>query len=318
MHLEPAIDKVHLSGYQRRDYEVVDYQLAKLPGTELYFRGAGSARFEGGEYFTCVGAAQTLGCFCQQPYPALLSARLGMPAINLGYGGAGPEFFVRQRQLHEVINRGKFAVIQVMSGRSQSNSLFECGGLEFLTRRADGRQLGSNEAYGALLAGNPLLHKGGPLGCKLAKLLARPKMSALVAETRRAWIESYRTLLQEITCPTVLLWFSTRSPDYHEDPCTLRCLFGDFPQLVNRTMVAEVAQMCSGYVECTTARGNPQPLFSRFTGAPVSVDPTADRRDLGVGRPWTHNRYYPSPEMHEDAAEVLAPGLTSLMRTPRT
>jgi len=311
MHLEQSVEKVHLSGYQRRDYEVVDYQLAKLEGTGLYFRGAASASFAGEDYFTCVGAAQTLGCFCKEPYPALLSARLGMRSVNLGYGGAGPEFFVRQGQLHEVINRGKFAVIQVMSGRSQSNSVFECDGLEFLTRRADGRQLGSNEAYGDLLAGNPLMRKGGPLGRKLARLLARPKMRDLVAETRHAWIESYRTLLQEIICPTVLLWFSTRSPDYQEDPRTLRGLFGDFPQLVNRAMVAEIAQMCGAYVECTSARGTPQPLFSRFTGAPVSVDPTADRRDLGVGRPWTHNRYYPSPEMHEDAAEALLPALAA-------
>lgn len=314
MHLEQGIEKVHLSGYQRRDYEVVDYELAKLVGSGLYFRGAGNGGYEGGNFFTCLGAAQTLGCFCKDPYPALLSGKLGVPALNLGYGGAGPEFFARQRQLHPIINQGSFAVIQVMSGRSQSNSLFECGGLEFLTRRTDGRQLGSNAAYGDLLAGHSLIRKGGPVGRRLARLLARPRLRSLVAETRVAWVESYRVLLQELTCPTVLLWFSTRTPDYQEDPRTLRGLFGDFPQLVNRAMVDEVAGMCSGFVECTTARGNPQPLFSRFTGAPVTVDPTADRRDLGVGPPWSHNRYYPSPEMHEDAADALLPVLTYLTR----
>jgi len=314
MHLEQSKQKVHLSGYQRRDYEVVDYELAKLSGTGLYFRGAGKVDVAAGDYFTCLGAAQTLGCFCLHPYPVLLSSRLGHPAVNLGYGGAGPEFFVRQSQLHGVINRGRFAVIQVMSGRSQSNSLFECGGLELLTRRADGRELGANAAYAELLAGNRMMRRGGPLGRKLARVLARPRVRALVAETREAWIASYRALLEALTCPTVLLWFSTRTPDYEADEGTLRGLFGEFPQLVNRAMVSEVAQMCSGYVECTSARGMPQPLLSRFTGAAVTVDPSADRTDLGVGKPWTHNRYYPSPEMHEDAAEALEPVLSSLTR----
>lgn len=31
--------KEHLSGYQARDYEVVDYQIYNLRGTELFFEG---------------------------------------------------------------------------------------------------------------------------------------------------------------------------------------------------------------------------------------------------------------------------------------
>jgi hypothetical protein len=201
-----------------------------------------------------------------------------------------------------------------MSGRSQSNSVFECGGLELLTRRSDGRVLGSNAAYADLLAGNRLIRSGGPIGRSLARRLARRGVERLIDETRRAWVESYRTLLQAITCPTVLLWFSTRTPDYQEDPRTLRGLFGEFPQLVTREMVASVVPMCSGYVECTTTRGTPQPLISRFTGLPVTVDPAADRGDLGGGKPWSRNHYYPSPEMHEDAAEALVPALSPLIQ----
>lgn len=295
--------QVHRSGYQRRDYEVVDYHMGELAGTGLWFRD-GAESFATNGYFTCIGAAQTLGCFCAHPYPTLVAAKLQVPVINLGYGGAGPEFFLRQSQLHGIINRGRFAIIQVMSGRSQSNSIFESGGLEFLTRRCDQRRIGSNEAYSELLAGpHPLRH--GRAGRLLARLVARPRVRRLVAETRRGWIESYRKLLARLDCPTLLLWFSTRSPDYDEDFRSVRGLFGEFPQLVTRAMVHEVASMCTGYVECTTRRGSPQPLVSRFTGAPVTVDPVLDRPDLGGGGPWTHNRYYPSPEMHEDAAAAV-------------
>src|SRR5687768_12640927 len=127
--------RVHLSGYQARDYEIVDYQMYELPGTGLWLRGPILEALSSGNYFTCVGAAQTFGCFCDAPYPQLLSQQLGIPALNLGYGGAGPQFFSSQNALVDYINGGKFLVLQAMSGRSQSNSLFDCDGLELLKRR---------------------------------------------------------------------------------------------------------------------------------------------------------------------------------------
>lgn len=296
---------VHLSGYQRRDAEVVDYRMSELGETGLQFRGPIPADLEGGNHFTCIGAAQTLGCFCQRPYPALLEERIGLPALNLGYGGAGPEFFASHKKLLSYVNAGRFAVIQVMSGRSQSNSLFKSGGLEYLESRADGRRLGAAEAYRELVAGPMPLRNFGRIGRIAARAMALPRVRSVVAETRRGWIESYREMLREIECPTVLLWFSKRAPDYQDDSRSVSGLFGEFPQLVNREMVGEVAAMCTGYVECVTDRGSPQPLFSRFTGEPVTVDPARDRPDLGNAGLWTHNRYYPSPEMHEDAAAAV-------------
>ena len=38
----------------------------------------------------------------------------------------------------------------------------------------------------------------------------------------------------------------------------------------------------AAFVECVSDRGSPQPLFSRFTGPPVTVDPADDRPDLAV------------------------------------
>src|SRR5690606_20333234 len=91
----PAAGREHLSGYQARDYDIVDYRMYELPGTRLWFRGP-MPDLEAGRYFTCIGAAQTFGCFCSQPFPDLLAQKLGLPSLNLGYGGAGPEFFARQ------------------------------------------------------------------------------------------------------------------------------------------------------------------------------------------------------------------------------
>lgn len=295
----------HLSGYQARDYEVVDYQMYELAGTNLWFRGPAPSLVPGG-YFTCIGAAQTFGCFCLEPYPALLEKRLGISALNLGYGGAGPEFFLRHPQLIEHINRGKFVIIQVMSGRSQSNSMFNSGGLEYLTRRTDGRKMGANAAYAELLNGPDRLRGVLPrrLGRILARLAAMPRAKRIVTETQDNWTASYTRLLELIKVPTILLWFSKRVPEYKPSLRSVPRLFGDFPQLVTAEMVRAVQKQCDSYVECVTKRGSPQPLVSRFTGLPVTVTPAADRPDLGAER-WTHNRYYPSPEMQEDAADAV-------------
>jgi hypothetical protein len=78
-------------------------------------------------------------------------------------------------------------------------------------------------------------------------------------------------------------------------------LFGKFPQFVDRSWLDGIHQEGAAYVECVSSRGMPQKLVSRFTGEPVSI---AMREDLG-GRSKGINDYYPSPEMHEDAARVL-------------
>lgn len=302
-----AAGRVHAPGYQRRDHEVVDYQQFELPGTGLSFRGPPPACLEPGRYFACIGAAQTFGCFCEQPYPNLLADALELPALNLGYGGAGPAFFLSQPDVLAAVNRARFAVVQVMSARSESNSRFESGGLEFVRRVRDGKQLGAAAAWRAELDGELLLPgvRARPVRWA-ARRFGRLRTRALVRETRRHWIEHYRLLAERIEVPTVLLWFSKRTPRYPASYKNLRALFAEFPQLVDDAMIDAIRGSFDRYAECVTSRGSPQPLYSRFTGQPVAVDPSNDRPDLG-GTLLTHNDYYPSPEMQEDAAAALLP-----------
>lgn len=301
--------KIHLSGYQARDLEVIDYQMMELEGSGLKFRGPFPETLETGGYFTSIGAAQTLGCFVDKPYPDLLAKDLDLERLNLGYGGAGPEFFAGQSALIERINQGKFLIIQAMSGRSQSNSYFDTGGLEYATRRSDGAKLGALEAWCQLLEGSPAI-KGLPLGKvsrALARRLAQPRLKAAVKETREAWIESTRLLVSQVKVPTILFWFSKRSPDYPESLKTLKSLFSEFPHMIDEKTLNGAKEITDYYVECVSERGSPQPLFSRFTGEPTTVDPKNDRPDLAMGDPWTHNLYYPSPEMNEDGYKLLLP-----------
>jgi uncharacterized protein DUF6473 len=258
--------------YQERDHEIIDYETFQLTGTGL-LRGPAPRTLAPGEYFTCLGAAQTFGCFSEQPYPSLLAHRLSLPVLNLGIAGAGPRFFLRYQTMLGYVNAGRFAILQVMSGRSEDNSFFDSGGRSRLTRRSDGQEMDAVPAYRELLATESV-----------------ERVQALVEETRQNWVKSVTDLLAAIEVPTILFWFSERSPDYEESYSERRPrrLFGKFPHLVNRSMVEQVRPVSDEYVECISARGLPQRLVSRFTGEEVR-----------------YNRYYPSPEMHADAADAL-------------
>lgn len=299
---------IHLSGYQARDYDVIDYHMAELPNTGLQFRGPfPQEALSGGDYFACIGAAQTLGCFCEQSYPDLLAKEIGIPALNLGYGGAGPEFFLKQKALLPYLNGARFVVMQVMSARSQSNRFYDCDGLEYVRLHKDGRRLGAGAAFEELLRGpDALWNLPLPFRVrrKLANLAVRPRARAIVRDLRESWVESSLALIRQINVPVVLFWYSKRTPAYAESYSTYSQLFGEFPHMVTPEMLDQLKPHVSSYVEAVTDRGSPQPLFNRFTGAPTTVNPVNDRPDLKTP-PWSENLYYPSPEMHIDAARAL-------------
>ena len=288
--------------YQDPDWRVVDYQAYCLDkdiidpstGRPLHIRGPRPDHLEKGNYFVCLGAAQTFGRFCQRPFPSILADRLNMPVLNISHGDAGPAFFQTNERLLSYLNDACFVVVQVMSGRSESNSRFESDGVGFYRRRRDGQQMGCDQAFAELL-----------------RTASKLDVKAVVEETRQSWISSYRTLISSISTRKVLLWFSTRSPQYVESYASLSGLFGPFPQLVNRMMVDDVRRDCDRYVECVSKKGLPQPLLDRFTGEPVTIT------DPWTPQPWSKNWYYPSPQMHDDAADALEATCRDLLEARR-
>jgi hypothetical protein len=168
-------------GYQQVDWKIADYKLYQLPEFPFDLRGPAPQRLIQGGYITCVGAAQTFGRFCQEPFPNLLSQRLRVPVVNLGLAGAGPRFFLRDPRLIECMNDSRLVVVQVMSARSEDNELFESGGLEYLTIRSTGERIGAEPAYRGLLESGD------------SKLVR-----SLIDETRANWVASYEQLLSRV------------------------------------------------------------------------------------------------------------------------
>lgn len=299
------------SNYQARDIDVIDYGMTELPGTSHLIRGP-VPDLARGDHVTCLGAAQTFGCFVEKPFPTLLGEALGRPVLNLGFGGTGPGFFLDHPELIETANRGALTVVQVLSGRVQPNMFFQGRGLARVKLRRTGRNVHPHVAWGDIAEG---FYAWRRLPAPLKPLIqgaARAPLALAIAQSRRGWIGAYRELFRQLATPTILLWFSRRTPEYDRRPRPTEALMGEYPQLVSRDWVAPVAKMADAYVEVVSDRGTPQPLRHRETGEPVEIDLGRDSA-LYAGATWTENSYYPTPEMNEDAAEKLVPAARRLL-----
>ena len=284
--------------YQRRDAEIIDYNIWKLwtPQAGFAIRGPRPASLTPGTFCTAIGAAFTFGRFAPKPYPALLGEALGLSSLNLGFAGIGPAFFnhPKNRALLNLINRSKFVTISVMSGRSQSNSRFKAEDYSQVQYKlASGKVVPADFAYQQLL-----------------EEADEATVANLVAETRERYLEEFIQLLNNITVPKILLWFSKRSPDYTESYDSLFKLFGSFPHLVNRPMIETLKPHCNAYVECVSTAGLPQTLTNRQTGESVSITRPRTYQNGKVyltASSLSKNSYYPSPKMHGEAVKYLLP-----------
>lgn len=276
-------------GYQNDDVRILDYGLWQPPGLGLTIRGP-AFDVEPGGYGVTLGAAQTFGRFAKNPYPELVSRAIDFPILNLGISGAGPSFFSRRPEMLKVVNRARFAVVQVMSGRSVSNSVFAVQrnqGLVVDRRVENGRPKFAQDAYQELLRTNEV-----------------EELVRLKAEIRWRYAQEFIELLQLIEVPKVLLYFSARPPQYKEGLGNLNAYWGNFPHFVNQEVIDLLCKHADHYVEAVSGAGLPQLLTDQETGEPIEMWPPEKFPDVKLRH---HNHYYPSPEMHDVAAKRLIP-----------
>lgn len=265
--------------YQRLDAPHFDYQLAGVPGAgDWLFRGPVPDLQQ--PYAAVVGGAQAFGRFVPRPFAHRLAAEIGLPCLNLGTGGAGPRFALRPEIL-PLLQRARLVVVQMFSGRSASNALFD--------NTWAGRNTGRLVATGELLSFEAFLER-------LLRREDRALLQRTVLETRDDYSVTMLQLARRLGVPAVLLWWSRRHPDYEPDWESSFGITGEFPQLIDRAVVDRIRPGFAAYVECVSAAGLPQRLWQ----ADAAVEGTR-RGDDG----WLWNDYYPSPEMHELAAARL-------------
>lgn len=293
---DPRFPKVLTVEYTYRDHEVVDYRNYSLDSMpRIRFRGP---RFdpraaEAKSFFTAFGSAHTLGVFSPVTYTEILAGKLGLNGWNVGVGGISASFYNRHPQIIEYANRGAFAIVQITAARLESNDRIQTTpAAQIVFDRKHGDFVSPELVWARIEKEEP------------------ENLAKYRAQSRTSWAAEHRKLLEALEVPTLLFWFSARpmqTTDSKETQQVGSTAVTAFPQYVDGTDIAKIEKLADGLAVCVTSRGADYPLTSRFTGEPVSVN----HRLLPEGRgPASdliddRNSYYPSPEMHEDAAAVL-------------
>lgn len=280
--------------YFERDKDVIAYPQMSVPGLKMRLRGVfDEEAFNSGNYFTALGAAQTMGRFVEKPYCEILSEQFGLWGMNLGRGAAGAGNFAGDGVV-STINRGKFCIVQVMSGRSTKNVFFNprTGRNVFGIEKAQPGVSGFTEQV--------LSH--------VLKQNDPEFLDLFLQQVRAAWVKENERLAARITVPTVFLWFADREPAYQATLSKgIRGISESFPQMIDDTALEAASQAFDYTAICTSQRGRPHRILK--DGKPVMIQIGTKILD--------HNHYYPSPEMHEDAAAAIAPAIEKILTSQK-
>jgi hypothetical protein len=284
--------------YQQRDKEFVDYKpwlISKNPS--FFVRGPKLDQGDllQGNYFSTAGAAETVGVHCQNPYSNILSGRLNIPCLNLGKGGAGSGFFIQPEMegIIGLINKGKFLILTLMSGRQTSNSLFITKGL--VECQYNNETMKVDRAWEIIF--DKYWHD-------------KSFLQDFIEEVRQVYIKEYLQLLEVINVPVILFYFSQRpvkySPNWEHK--NVRSVWAKFPHLIDHRTIRKIrAKSKVKVVECVSVRGIPYTLKDRMgKEKPLYIAETNQFHMF--------HSYYPSPEMHEDAAVLLEPACKKILK----
>jgi len=276
--------------YQKRDEEFIDYKPWLICNRPRFFvRGPqlNPIDLNNGNYFSVVGAAETVGVHAEKPYSTIVADRLKIPCLNLGQGGAGIAFFTQpgKQEIIDYINRGNFLILTLVSGRQTSNSLFQ-------SRDGTCKCVYNNKEMTADNAWKLIIENYWD---------DKNFLKNLVREIREAYINDYIQFLNQIEVPVILFYFSQRKPGYSINwrKKDVNSIWDKFPHLVDDDTIKKIrAQSNVVYAKCISKRGIPYILRDKTGQEKPLWNPVRNEFQL-------NHAYYPSPEMHEDAANVL-------------
>jgi|694.fasta_scaffold03838_25 hypothetical protein len=254
----------HNIGYQLEDKDIIDYQVWTLDKINWAIRGPKPIDINK-KYFVSIGAAGTFGRYCQRPYTQQLSETIGINGFNLGVSGAGPSYFNQYKHIFDFINKAEFCIIEIFSGRSIYNDLLELG-----KNQGQVRYKNSDSIF--------------QMAETIYKEILKDKNLAenIKIQNRINYLNEMKILFNNIKTNKILLYLSTRTPEYEELYTDIKSYWGGFPHFINRDMIKSMNNLCSNYVECVCADGLPYKIKDKII-----------------------NNYYHSQEMHDYAYKKL-------------
>lgn len=206
----------------------LDYLPCRYGKSKLLFRGP--RRRLDGVFCAAMGGTETYGKFVQDPWPALLEARIGLPVVNFGYLNAGVDVFAHEPQVTDVSRKACLSIIQLMDAHNMSNRFYA------VHPRRNDRFLRASSLMRSVFPEidftefNFTRHMLNAL-----RLRAPDRYEMLVEELRTAWVARMGMLLNRVEGRKILLWIGdyTRASDGDE---------GAAQSLLTPQMVEQVRQ----------------------------------------------------------------------------
>ncbi len=215
--------------YERLGAEPLDYAPCRYGSCKILFRGPG--RQPKGRYAVFLGGSETYGRFLEAPFPALTERATGLPAVNLGCVNAGPDAYLGEPALMDIIGAASATVIQVSGAQNLSNRFYA------VHPRRNDRFLGASRFLQHVYPGVDFteIHFTGHLMATL-RSASRDRFDLIVAELRAAWIARMRRLMSQAGGQVVLLWLSARRPGDRAEAVS----HGAEPVFITNAMLAEL------------------------------------------------------------------------------
>ncbi|MAJ68277.1 MAG: hypothetical protein CBB67_004570 [Alteromonadaceae bacterium TMED7] len=293
--------------YQQRDLDFNDYNMNGFQlksGDYVYFRDLNPNLLQSdnkiSKSFSIIGPAFSLGCHTNDTFGHLLSEETGLNCLNFSLQGSSASTYLMPEfeEIINNINKTKFCIVCVFSGRSVANSEFrhtdELFTFEKLVKRGTNTLRPAHKLYEEFLNEN-----------------GQDAFNELVNETVDNYHASIEELYSRIQVPIVTLWFSKRLPakfDINTEGSIFKKM-GMFPHFLGEDSAKFLKNKSDYYVEAVGANGTPQLLFDRWDGYVSTVSKSSD---YGYTES-NYNLYYASPMMHFNAFKKLSKELKSIL-----
>lgn len=253
--------------------------------SRVLFRGP--RRDLSGEYAVVLGGSESYGRFVTAPWPALLEERLDLPVANLACVNAGPDVWLGDPALAEVLRGARLAVLQIGGAVNLSNRFYT------VHPRRNDRFLAATPALRALYRDVDFTEIHFTRHLIRALWSRGPERFAPVAEElRRVWQGRMSALLNLLPERRVLFWTADHAiPAEALDP-TLD------PALIDRGLLSALLPKMAACVEHVSSPA------ARAEGV-RAMRFSAGEEDAARGQP--------GAAVHQEAAEALLPVLEDLL-----
>jgi len=263
----------------------LDYQPCRYGRSRLLFRGP--RRDVTAPQVVVLGGIESYGRYIPRPFPTLVEEATGLSVVNLGCPNAGPDAWLGDPAVMEVVGKAQIVVVQVPSAADLTNRFYA------VHPRRNDRFLRASPLLQTIYREVDFTDFSFTRHMLRTLFLTAPDRFALVAEElRAAWVGRMTMLLQRIPGQSVLLWLADAPPGPGGDMPRRE------PMLVDAAMLAMVRPHAAATVEVVPS------LAARALGTEGMVIPS-------LSEPAAQG--LPGVAAHAEVAQALAPVLRGLI-----